>query len=37
MKNDLREKTFIDYSADAIWLSSTTLSGTEAVGYGIAY
>lgn len=37
MKKNLRERAFIDYNADAVWLSNTTLSGTEVVGYGIAY
>lgn len=37
MKRNLRERAFIDYNADAVWLSNTTLSGTEVVGYGIAY
>ena len=37
MRKNIREKAFIDYSADAVWLYNTTLSGTEVVGYGIAY
>ena len=37
MKKDLRERAYIDYGADAVLLSNTTLSGTEVVGYGIAY
>jgi hypothetical protein len=37
MKRDLREKAIIDYGADAVWLVNTTLSGTNVVGYGIAY
>ena len=37
MKKNIRERAFIDYGADAVWLYNTTLSGTEVVGYGIAY
>lgn len=37
MKRNLREKAYIDYNADAVWLFNTTLSGTNVVGYGIAY
>lgn len=37
MKKDIRERAFMDYGADAVWLSNTTLSGTRVVGYGIAY
>ena len=37
MKKDLRERAFFDYGANAVLLSNTTLSGTEVVGYGIAY
>jgi hypothetical protein len=37
MKKNIRERAFIDYSADVVWLYNTTLSGTEVVGYGIAY
>ena len=37
MKRNLREKALIDYDADAVWLFNTTLSGTNVVGYGIAY
>jgi len=37
MKKNIRERAFIDYNADAVWLSNTTLSGTEVVGYGVAY
>lgn len=37
MKRDLRERAFIEYDANAVLLSNTTLSGTEVVGYGIAY
>ncbi len=36
MKKNIRERAFIDYSADAVWLTNTTLSGTDVVGYGIA-
>lgn len=36
MKKNLRERAYIDYNADAVWLYNTTLSGTEVVGYGIA-
>ena len=37
MKKKLREKAFTAYSADAVWLFNTTLSGSEVVGYGMAY
>ncbi len=37
MKKNIREQAFIEYGADVVWLSNTTLSGTEVVGYGIAY
>jgi len=37
MKKNIREKAFIDYGADVVWLYNTTLSGTEVIGYGIAY
>ena len=37
MKKNLRERAFIDFEANAVWLSNTTLSGTEVVGYGVAY
>ena len=37
MKKNIRERAFMDYGADAVWLYNTTLSGTEVVGYGIAY
>ncbi len=37
MKKNIRERAFIDYGADVVWLYNTTLSGTEVVGYGIAY
>ena len=37
MKRDLRERAYIEYNANAVWLTNTTLSGTEVVGYGIAY
>jgi len=36
MKKNIRERAYIDYNADAVWLYNTTLSGTEVVGYGIA-
>jgi hypothetical protein len=37
MRRDIREKAYLEYGADAVWLANTTLSGTEVVGYGIAY
>ncbi|MGB5397157.1 MAG: hypothetical protein WBN96_08415 [Gammaproteobacteria bacterium] len=37
MKKHLREKAYMDYRADTVWLYNTTLSGTEVVGHGIAY
>ncbi len=37
MKMELRERAYIDYDADTVLLTNTTLSGTEVVGYGIAY
>jgi hypothetical protein len=37
MKKTIRERAFLDYGADVVWLYNTTLSGTEVVGYGIAY
>jgi hypothetical protein len=37
MKKELRERAYNDFSADAVLLSNTTLSGTKVVGYGIAY
>lgn len=37
MKKNIRERAFIDYGADAVWLYNTTLSGTDVIGYGIAY
>ena len=37
MKKDLREKAYIEFGADAVWLSNRTISGTNVVGYGIAY
>ena len=37
MKRDIRERAYLEYGADAVWLTNTTLSGTEVVGYGIAY
>jgi len=37
MKKEMRETAFIEYGADAVLLTSTTLSGTDVVGYGIAY
>jgi hypothetical protein len=37
MKKNIRERAFIDYAADAVWLYNTTLSGTDVIGYGIAY
>ena len=37
MKKELRERAYNDFSADAVLLSNTTLSGTRVVGYGIAY
>jgi hypothetical protein len=37
MKRDIRERAYIEYSANAVLLTNTTLSGTEVVGYGIAY
>lgn len=37
MKKKIREKAYIDYNADAVWLYNTTISGTEVVGYGTAY
>ena len=37
MKRDLREKAFNEYAANAVLLSNRTLSGTNVIGYGIAY
>ena len=37
MKKELRERAYIDYDADAALLVNTTISGTNVVGYGIAY
>jgi len=37
MKKNIRERAFIDFGADAVWLYNTTLSGTDVIGYGIAY
>ena len=37
MKKELREKAFVEFGADAVLLSNTTLSGTRVVGYGLAY
>ena len=37
MKKELREQAYLEYDADAVLLSNTTLSGTNVVGYGIAY
>ena len=37
MRKQLREKAYSEFGADAVLLSNTTLSGTEVVGYGIAY
>lgn len=37
MKKELRERAYIDYDANAVLLSNTMLSGTNVVGYGIAY
>ena len=37
MKKELRERAYIEYDADAVLLSNTTLSGTNVTGYGIAY
>lgn len=37
MRRDIREQAYLAYGADAVWLANTTLSGTEVVGYGIAY
>ena len=37
MKKELRENAYLEYDADAVLLSNTTLSGTDVVGYGIAY
>ena len=37
MKKELRENAYYQFGADAVLLSNTTLSGTEVVGYGIAY
>jgi hypothetical protein len=33
----LRERAFNGYGADVVWLYNTTISGTEVIGYGIAY
>ena len=37
MKKEMREMAYMEYDADAVLLTSTTLSGTDVVGYGIAY
>ena len=37
MKKELREKAYNEFGADTVVLTNTTLSGTEVVGYGIAY
>jgi hypothetical protein len=37
MKKHIREKAYMEYRADTVWLYNTTLSGTEVVGHGIAY
>ena len=37
MEKYLRERAFNGYGADVVWLYNTTISGTEVVGYGIAY
>jgi hypothetical protein len=37
MKKELRESACIDYDADAVLLLNTTLSGTNVIGYGMAY
>ena len=37
MKKYIRERAFNGYGADVVWLYKTTISGTEIVGYGIAY
>ena len=37
MKKELREQAYLEYDADAVLLSNTTLSGTNVIGYGIAY
>ena len=37
MKKELREKAFFDYDADTVLLINTTISGTDIVGYGVAY
>ena len=37
MKKNIRERAYIDYGADAGGLVKTTLSGTDVIGYGIAY
>ena len=37
MKKNIRERAYIEYDADAVWLYNTTLSGTEVVGYGRVY
>ena len=37
MKKYIRERAFLEYGADVVWLYNKVLSGTEVVGYGIAY
>ena len=37
MKKELREKAYFDYQADSVVLINTIISGTEVVGYGMAY
>ena len=37
MKKHLREKAYIDYNADTVWLYHTALSGTKVVGHGVVY
>lgn len=37
MKRNLRENAYMDFAADAVWLQNTTLSGTDVIGFGIAY
>ena len=37
MKRELREHAYLEFDADAVWLSNTMLSGTKVVGYGVAY
>ena len=37
MKMELRENAYLEYDADTVLLTNTMLSGTDVVGYGIAY